>query len=160
METVVRVVVIYIFLLAGMRILGKREFGQLSPHEFVVLLIIPEMVSTALNQGDTTLTNAVVGTCTIFGLVFLTSMLTQRFKGFGKLVTDTEAVLVFNGTPIEDTMNRERVTPEDVMTEARKAGVMSISQIQYAILEPDGKIAIIPRDPSLLTHAPEDGVKD
>src|SRR5687767_9586974 len=102
MDIILRVTIIYLFLLAGMRVIGKREFGQLAPHEFVILLIIPEMVSTALNQQDHSITNALVGTATIFGLVFLTSILTHRFPAVERLVSDSEAVLVHKGTMFED----------------------------------------------------------
>jgi uncharacterized membrane protein YcaP (DUF421 family) len=146
METVIRITVIYFFLLLAMRLMGKREFGQLSPHEFVILLIIPEIVSTALNQNDTTLTNALVGTCTILALVFLTSTLTHRFRRVEALVADSASVLVLNGAYLEDTMNRERVTPEEVMTEARKSGLDQITKIKFAVLEPDGKISIVPKE--------------
>ena len=146
MDIVARVVIIYLFLLAGMRIIGKREFGQLSPHEFVILLIIPEMVSTALNQEDRTLTNAIVGTATILTLVFLTSVLTHRFPPVEKLVSDSEAVLVHRGTLFQEILNKERVTPDEIMEEAHKSGVGSLEEIKWAVLEPDGHIAIVPED--------------
>ena len=144
METVVRVLVIYVFILAAMRVMGKREFGQLSPQEFVILLIIPEIVSSALNQNDNTLTNALVGVCTIMLLVFITSSLSHRFKAVETLVSDAAAVLVLNGKALEDTMNRERVTPEEVMNEARKSGIDTMEKIKFAVLESDGKISIVP----------------
>jgi uncharacterized membrane protein YcaP (DUF421 family) len=144
METVVRVLVIYVAILAVMRVMGKREFGQLSPQEFVILLIIPEIVSTALNQNDYTVTNALIGLCTLMILVFVTSSLTHRFKSVETLVSDTAAVLVLNGKPLEDTMNRERVSPEEIMNEARKSGLESMEKIKFAVLESDGKISIIP----------------
>jgi uncharacterized membrane protein YcaP (DUF421 family) len=147
MDTVLRVVVIYFFLLGGMRVLGKREFGQLSPQEFVILLIIPEMVSSALNQNDRSLTNALVGAATIFGLVFLTSLLSHRYKAVEKLVSDSSAVLVHRGTLFEEILNRERVTPEEIMSEAHKSGIDALRDIKWAVLEPDGRIAIVPLDP-------------
>lgn len=147
METVFRVLIIYLFIVAGMRVIGKREFSQLSAQEFVILLIIPEMVSSALNQNDLTLTNALVGTATILGLVFITSVLSHRFKAVEKLVSDSEAVLVHRGKLFEDVLNKERVTPEEVMSEARKSGVNSIEEIRWAVLESDGKIAVVPESP-------------
>lgn len=144
METILRVVVIYLFLLFGMRVLGKREFGQLSPHEFVILLIIPEMVSPALNRDDTTLTNALLGVATIMGLVFITSVLTHRFKPVETLVSDTATVLVHKGVVFENVLNKERVTPEEILQEGRKSGVAKMEEIKWAVLEPDGKIAIVP----------------
>jgi uncharacterized membrane protein YcaP (DUF421 family) len=144
MDTIFRVTIIYCFVLAGMRVIGKREFGQLAPHEFVILLIIPEMVSSALNQNDRSLTNALVGVSTIFTLVFLTSLLTHRFPKVEKLISDSNAVLVHKGTIFEEILNKEHVTPEEIMEEARKSGVDSIERIKWAVLEPDGRIAIVP----------------
>jgi uncharacterized membrane protein YcaP (DUF421 family) len=148
MDTILRVAVIYLFVLAGMRAIGKREFGQLAPHEFVILLIIPEMVSTSLNQNDNSLTNALVGTATIFGLVFLTSVLTHRFKPIEHLISNSSAVLVHKGQIFEEVLNKERVTPEEIMEEARKSGVDTLEQIKWAVLEPDGSIAIVPEGQS------------
>jgi uncharacterized membrane protein YcaP (DUF421 family) len=148
MDTVLRVVVIYVFLLLGMRLIGKREFGQLSPHEFVILLIIPEMVSTALNQDNRSLTNGVLGTATILTLVFITSILTHRSPAFERIVSDAEAVLVHKGELLPEVLDKERVTPSEILAEAHKAGVESIEGIKWAILESDGKIAIVPmKDP-------------
>jgi uncharacterized membrane protein YcaP (DUF421 family) len=146
MDTVIRVVVIYLFLLIGMRVLGKREFGQLSPQEFVILLIIPEMVSTALNQSVRSLLNAILGVCTIFTLVFATSMLKHRFPKVEKVIADAEAVLVHNGTVFKDVLDNERVTPEEIMSEAHKAGIENIEEVRWAILGSDGKIAVIPKE--------------
>lgn len=146
METVLRVAFIYVFLLAAMRVIGKREFGQLAPHEFVVLLMIPEVVSSALNQDDRTVTNGVVGASTLLFLVFLTSVLTHRFRKVEKIVADSAAVLVHRGRLYEEVLNKERVTPDEILTEARKSGVDSLGRIRWAVLEPDGKIAIVPED--------------
>ena len=144
METVAHIAIIYFFVLVGMRLIGKREFGQLSPHEFVVLLMIPEIVSTTLNQNDRSLTNALLGVSTILCLVFLTSLFSYRFPRIERLVSDSEAVLVHKGAVFEEVLNRERVTPDEIMEEARKAGVDSVEGIKWAVLEPDGKIAIVP----------------
>ncbi|MEZ0326111.1 MAG: DUF421 domain-containing protein [Fimbriimonas sp.] len=157
METVVRVFVIYVAILAGMRMMGKREFGQLSPSEFVILLLIPEIVSTTLNQNDTSVTNALIGLATIMLLVFLTSMLTHRFKKVEKLISDSAAVLVLNGKPLQKTMTWERVNPEEVMTEARKSGIEEMSKIKYAVLEPDGKISIVPMEGEESSSPPDEG---
>lgn len=156
METVVRICVIYLALLVGMRVIGKREFSQLSAHEFVVLLVIPEIVSTSLNMNDTSLTNALLGVATIFTLVFLTSVLTQKNKLAEKLISDTAAVLVHRGRIYEDILNKERVTSEEIMTEARKSGVERLEQIRWAILEPDGKISIIQEEGESQPNKDED----
>lgn len=144
METVLRVAVVYALVLAGLRILGKREFAQLSPSELVSLLMIPEIVSQALTREDYSLTNAVIGVCTLLFLVFLTSLLTHRFKRVEDVVFGEPTVLVHQGRLLEDAMNETRVSPEEVFSEIRKAGLEKLSEVRWAILEPDGKISIVP----------------
>ncbi|HEY0868563.1 MAG TPA: YetF domain-containing protein [Fimbriimonas sp.] len=157
METVLRVLVIYLFVLIGMRLIGKREFGQLAPHEFVILLIIPEVVSTTLNQNDTSITNAIVGVATILVLVFTTSMLTHRFQAAEKIVSDTATVLVHKGKLFKQVLDKERVTPDEILDEARKSGLDTLDKVKWAILQPDGKIAIVPVEGESSNQPPESG---
>lgn len=147
MDTVLRVTVIYLFVLVGLRVLGKREFGQLSPLELVSLLMIPEIVSQALIGSDYSLTTGLTGLCTLLVLVFLTSLLVQRFERVGRLVSGEPTLLVHDGRFLVDAMNRMRVTPEEVFTEMHKTGQESLSEVKWAILEPDGSIAILAHDP-------------
>lgn len=146
MDTVLRVAVIYLFIMAALRVLGKREFGQLAPIELVSLLMIPEIVSQALVGDDFSVVNALVGVATLLILVFATSVLTQRFDGVGAVVEGAPTVIVRHGAFIEKAMNRMRITPDEVMTELRKTGLETLSQVKWAVLEPDGKIAIVPED--------------
>src|SRR5690606_20120146 len=105
MEMVVRVFVIYLFVFVGLRVLGKREFGQLSPIELVTLLMIPEIVSQALSAGDSSVTSAFIGVATLLVAVFLTSVLQHRFKKFEQVVAGEPAVLVHRGNLRERAMN-------------------------------------------------------
>jgi uncharacterized membrane protein YcaP (DUF421 family) len=151
METVIRVAIIYIFILVGLRILGKREFGQLSPLELVSLLMIPEIVTTALTRDDHSLTNALVGVATLFSLVFITSVLMQWSRRAEQLIAGKPAVLVCDGQYLAENMNRERITPDEIFTEMHKSGLEKLEQVKWAILESDGKISIIPAEDILLT---------
>jgi len=148
MEAVLRVVVIYLVIVIGLRLLGKREFGQLSPLELVTLLLIPEIVSNAIQGKHFSLTHAIVGVSTLFVLVFLTSLLGSRSARFQKLLDGEPRVLVHDGKLIPKSLMAERVTPDEVMSEMRKAGFDQLEQIRWAILETDGKISIVPRGPA------------
>lgn len=145
METVFRVSLIYLFVLVGLRILGKREFGQLSPLELVSLLMIPEIVSQSLIGSDYSLTTGLTGVATLLVLVFVTSLLVQRFERVQHLVAGRPTLLVHDGAFLADAMNRMRVTPEEVYSELHKAGLSELSQVKWAILEPDGSIALVPQ---------------
>jgi uncharacterized membrane protein YcaP (DUF421 family) len=102
------------------------------------------MVSVALNQEDRSLTNGLLGVSTILLVVVITSILTHRFKPVQQMVAGSEAVLVHNGKIYQDVLNKERVTPEEILTEARRSGIDTIEKIKWALIEAEGQISIIP----------------
>lgn len=143
MDTVIRVAVVYVFLVAGLRILGKREFAQLSTSELIMLLITSELVSPALTRNEPSLVNSLVAVSALFVLVFATSIFTYRARAVQGLVSAPPVVLVHGGRLVVENLAKERITPEDVLSEAQKAGLLTISEVQWAILQGDGRIAII-----------------
>lgn len=144
METVLRTIVVYLFILVGLRILGKREFGELSALDLVTLLLVPELVSQALTREDDSLTNAFVATATLFTLVFLTSALSHRFRRVERIVNGKPTILVARGQLLADNCNRERISAEEIFAEMHKNGIDAIGQVRWAILEVDGSISIVP----------------
>lgn len=153
METVIRVVIIYLLLMAGLRAVGKREFSQLSPLELVTLLIIPEIVSQALVRDDYSLTNAMIGMTALLVTVYLSSLLQFKSKAVERAVNSEPSVLVHNGQFITNHMNTERVSPDEVYASLHQSGLAKLDQVQWAILETDGKITIIPKQPRPATNA-------
>lgn len=145
METIWRVVLVYLFLVFGLRVLGKREFGQLSALELVTLLIVPEIVSQALVRGDYSLTNALVGVSTLFSLVYFSSLLQHVSPSAQKLFSSSPTILVHDGHYIDKHMNQERVGPEEIFDAMHQSGLDRLEQVKWAILESDGKIAIVPK---------------
>jgi uncharacterized membrane protein YcaP (DUF421 family) len=148
METVIRVVVIYLFLMVGLRLMGKREFGELAPFDFVVLLLIPEMFSQAMVREDFSLTNALIAVSTLLTLVFMTTLLNFRFRRLGKVIAGAPAVLVRHGFLVPESMQKERVAPGEVLDAMHAAGLHRMDEVRWAILETDGRITIIPWDVS------------
>jgi uncharacterized membrane protein YcaP (DUF421 family) len=146
METVVRVVLVYVAIFAGLRVMGKREFSQLSPMELITLLLIPEIVSQGIIGDDFSLTNALVGVATLLALVLATSYLQTTNVRAEKLISGDPTVLLYHGRLYEDNLLRERVTPDEVSGAVRAAGYLDLDAIEWAILEPDGRISVIPRD--------------
>ncbi len=149
METVIRVAIIYFFLMIGLRILGKREFGQMSPLELLTLLLVPELVTQAMSREDFSMTNGLVGVSTLFILSYMTSLAVHRSKRVETLVGGEPSVLVAHGKFQADTMNQERVTPDEIYNELHNAGLEKLEQVRWAILESDGQIAIVPEQQPL-----------
>jgi len=144
METVLRVIFVYVFVWACFRVIGKRELTQISPFELVTLLFIPQLFSRALTRQDYSMTNAVIGATTLFSLVFFTSALSYRSKRFARMVAAHPRILVQHGSFVEDSLNRERIAPTDIFSAMHKVGLERLDQVEWAILESDGKIALIP----------------
>jgi uncharacterized membrane protein YcaP (DUF421 family) len=147
MEIVVRVALIYVFLMFGLRVIGKREFGQLTPFELVTLLLIPEIVSKALTGQDYSLTAGFIGVSTLLALVFLTSLLAYRFPPFARFTEGRPALLARRGTLVPESLHRERVSPDEIRLELHKYGLEEMSQVKWALLEVDGSITLVPWDP-------------
>jgi uncharacterized membrane protein YcaP (DUF421 family) len=145
MSIVVRIAVIYVFLLIALRLMGKREFGQLSPFELVTLLLIPEILTEALHEGEASLTSAFIGVSTLLSLVFITSLLAYRSPWFGRWTEGEPVVLVKHGDLVASAMHRERVTPQEIVSELHKSGLERLEQVRWGVLEPDGKISFVPR---------------
>lgn len=144
METVIRVALIYLVILIGLRLLGKRELSQLTPLELITLMLIPEIVSQSMIGEDFSLTNGVIGITTVFSLVFLTSLLKYLSQKFALLVDGSPAILVERGKFIPKNLDKERVTPDEVFGEMHKSGLEELHEVKWAILETDGKISIVP----------------
>ena len=146
MTTVFRVFITYFAIFIGLRILGKRDFGQMSPIELVALLLIPELSSQAMLGEDFSIINAIIAIATLLSIIYLMSLGSHFSKKFAKVVTAEPAVLVHDGKLIELTINRERVEVEEIYTELHKVGLHKLEQVKWAILESDGTISIVPVD--------------
>ena len=144
METVTRVVFVYVFVWACFRLLGKRELTQMSPFELVTLLFIPQLFSRALTRQDYSMTNAIIGATTLFTLVFLTSAASYRSRRFARVLQAHPSILVDHGRLVEDSLDRERIAPNDIFSAMHKVGLERLDQVEWGILESDGKIALIP----------------
>jgi uncharacterized membrane protein YcaP (DUF421 family) len=145
-ETVLRVVFVFVFIWVCFRILGKRELSQMAPFELVMLLLIPQFFSRALTRQDYSMTNAVVAATTLFSLVFFMSIASFRFGRFRRFMESEPTVLVRQGEFLPTGLGRERIAPDEIFSAMHKAGIEQIRDVAWAILEGDGKIAIIRAD--------------
>lgn len=146
METVLRVLFVYAFLIFALRVMGKREFSQFTAMELVVLLLIPEMIAPAVIGNDLSLTNAIVASCALLVFVFLNSVLTFMNKRFEKVVESTPSVLAHDGKLVERNLRLERITPDELFSVMQQHGYDRLEQVKWAILQTDGKIAVVPTD--------------
>lgn len=144
-KAALHVVVVYVTLLGAFRLLGKRELGRLSPFDFVTLMMVPEILSNAV-QGEEALATGLAGLSTLLLLVLGTSVLAYRFRPFERVVEAEPALLVADGRLITTNLHVERIQPSELYSEMRKQGLEDLSQVKWAVLESSGTITFVPKD--------------
>jgi uncharacterized membrane protein YcaP (DUF421 family) len=147
MESVIKAVIVYVVLLVLFRLSGKRTLAEVTPFDLVLLLIISEATQQALVGTDNSMTNAFVLVGTLVGINVLLSALKVRSNRAEHVLDSAPLLILENGKPIEQHMNKERIDVDDVLDAAREMhGIGSLDQIRYAVLERNGKISIVPVD--------------
>jgi uncharacterized membrane protein YcaP (DUF421 family) len=142
-EKLLRSVAVYTFLLVAFRLCGKRQLGQLSAFDLVVLLIISNVVQNAVIGNDNSLGGGLLGATTILLLNLLVAYVTFRFRRADRVIEHSPTVLVRHGRILRDNLRRERLGPRDLRAALRHHGVISIRDIRYAFLEEDGHVSVI-----------------
>lgn len=147
MESIIRGVAVYAFLLLVFRISGKRTLSQTTNFDLVLLLIISETTQQAMVDDDKSITNGFLLIMTLIGTSIVLSVLKQRFPRLEHALDGVPMIVVENGKLLKDRMNKARVDEGDILTAARMfQGLERIDQIKYAILERDGEISVIPKE--------------
>lgn len=145
MDAVLRAAVIYLFLLLLFRLAGKRTLAQITTFDFVLLLIVSEATQQALLGDDFSITNAVLVIITLVGLDIALSLWKQRSPAFDRLIDSVPVLILENGRPIQERMQKLRVDEADILTAARELhGLERLDQIKYAVMERSGGISVIP----------------
>jgi len=142
-EKLLRSVVVYGFLLASFRIAGKRQLGQMTPFDLIVLLIISNVVQNALIGNDNSLGGGLVGAVTILVLNSLVARVTFRSKTAQRLVEHAPTVLVRHGRILSANLERERLSLSEFHAALRREGVVTVSELRYVLLEQDGHLSVI-----------------
>jgi uncharacterized membrane protein YcaP (DUF421 family) len=144
-EKILRSVIIYLFILLAFRFTGKRQVGQLTPFDLVVLLIISNVVQNAVIGNDNSLGGGLIGAVTILVLNYLIVEFTFRFKPFRRIMEGEPTLLVHNGKVLQDPMHREKISIDDLEAAMRRSGVASVERVRFAVLEENGQISVIPK---------------
>jgi uncharacterized membrane protein YcaP (DUF421 family) len=146
MESVIRAAVVYVVLLILFRLAGKRSLAEVTSFDLDLLLIISEATQQAMIDNDNSMMNALLLVSTLIFLNIIFSFVASRWKGFEKLVEDVPLVILKDGKPIREHLQKERVGENEILEAARASeGLERLDQIKYAILERTGQITIVPK---------------
>jgi uncharacterized membrane protein YcaP (DUF421 family) len=143
MDIVLRAIVIYLLVFTFTRALGRRELSTLQPFDFILLVVIGDLIQSGVTQNDLSVTGVLVVVSTIGVLQVVFSYLGFRFRRMRPVLQGEPIVLVENGQLIDRNMRRERLTLDDLAEKARLSEIGSIDEIKWAVLETNGDISFI-----------------
>jgi uncharacterized membrane protein YcaP (DUF421 family) len=140
-DIVIRAAVLFIFGLT--RVLGRRELSSLEPFDLILLVVVGDLVQQGVTQSDNSVTGAALAVGTIGLMTVGLSLLNMRSRRLRPILTGEPIVLIENGETIERNLRRQRLTLEEIGSEARLAEIGSLRDVQWAILETNGRISFV-----------------
>jgi hypothetical protein len=143
-EFVLRGLIVYLFLILILRLTGKRQIGQMSPFDLVLMLVLSNAVQNSMNGGDYSISAGMILAVTLVVLNWLTGLLTYKSKTAERLIEGSPQLLLHNGKIYEKALSEAQLTHEELMSALRSQGYTDISKVRAAILENDGSISVIP----------------
>jgi uncharacterized membrane protein YcaP (DUF421 family) len=145
-ELVARGSIMFVLVLGLMRLVGKRQLGQVTPFDLTVLMLISEAASDALRADDSSITAAgiVIGTMLLLNLGI--GFLSTRWKAFDKVMEGEPAILISKGTVDYEKLFELQVTRNELLAALREQGCVSPKEVDLAVLETNGKISVRKRD--------------
>jgi uncharacterized membrane protein YcaP (DUF421 family) len=155
LQIVLRTGVIYLLVLIGVRLSGKREVGQMTPFDLTLLLLLSNSVQNAMTGPDTSLLGGAVAACTLLVLNYGVAAVSGSNRHLRRLIQGEPSLLVHDGKVIESHMARERVSMDELHRALREHGINSCEQVALAVLEVDGSISCLKYDeikPDANTH--------
>ena len=147
-EKMLRPIVVYIFLIVGLRLAGKREMAQLNPFDLVVLLTLSNTVQNAIIGDDNTVTGGILGAATLLAVNYLVVRFLYNHEKLERLVEGDPDVLIQDGVVRLDRLKDELITRVELEAAAHKQGFASLDEIDRAILDPGGTVSFFAKRPT------------
>ncbi len=145
MDIVIRATVMFALLFGLLRLMGKRELGQMTPFELVMLVVLGDLIQQGITHNDFSLTGATLAIATFAFWATLLGWISYRWPRAERAIEGEPRVLIRDGVWIEANMKRDRLTRRELESEMRLAGISCVGDVAWAILEPEGRISFIKR---------------
>lgn len=145
MDIVIRASVMFAILFGLLRLMGKRELGQMTPFELVMLVVLGDLIQQGVTHNDFSLTGATLAIATFAFWASVLGWVSYRWPRAERAIEGEPRVLIRNGALIEANLKRDRLTRRELESEMRLAGIACVRDVAWAILEPEGRISFIKR---------------
>ena len=146
-EKILRPIIVYIFLILGLRLSGKRELAQLNPFDLIVLLTLSNTVQNAIIGNDNSVTGGILGAASLLAINYLVVRFLYDHRKLDQIVEGRADILVEDGKVHEHKLKRELITKEELAAAARKQGFDTLSDVRQCVLEPGGTLTFIAKKP-------------
>ena len=154
-NTFVRVIILYILLLLVMRLMGKRELGQMQPFELVIAIMIADLASIPLSDTGIPLFDGIIPILALLVLQLIISLINLKSIWGRKIICGAPSILVYRGKIDEKIMRKEKFTINELQERLRENNIFSLADVEYAILETSGQVTVIQK-PEKRNTIPED----
>lgn len=148
MDIVLRASAIFILLYVLLRLYGKRQLGQMTPFEFVALVVVGDFIQQAITHNDFSITAGMLAVATFGFWSLVLGWLSYRSDTMRRLLEGQPRILIQDGKLLDKILERDKITEAELLSEMRLAGIARIDEVQWGILEPSGKISFLKKDQS------------
>lgn len=150
---VIRTVIIYLILSFALRIMGKRQLGELDVSELVSTLLISEIASIPIDDPDIPLMNAIIPILFILAIEILLSTIKNKSEKLKGVIEGKPQYIIYKGRVLQNVLDENRISINEILSEMRAQGVGDISDVYYAAIEQNGALSILKKDGSQMAHA-------
>lgn len=147
-EKILRPIIVYVCLIIGLRLSGKRELAQLNPFDLIVLLTLSNTVQNAIIGNDNSVTGGIIGAASLLAVNYLVVRFLYDHRQLDQIVEGSPDILIENGKVHEHKLKKELITKEELAAAARKQGFDSLTEVQQCVLEPGGTLSFTARKPA------------
>ena len=154
-----RTIVLYLVLILVIRLMGKRQIGQMEPSEFVVTMLVANLAAIPMQDGAIPLYSGLVPILTVLGVELVLSFLSLKSILVRKLLCGKPVILVENGNILQNNLRKTNVTLDELTGHLRDKGVLDLETVQYAILETNGNLSVFPYPKHMPASAKDAGIK-
>lgn len=141
-ELVIRAMIVYVALVLLVRLTGKRQIGQLSPFDLILLLILSESVQNAMTANEDSITGGIILATTLVALNYLVGIITFRSEKAERIIQGHPEILVRNGQVIVPVMTKAKISEQELESALREAGFFKLDDVKLAILEDNGRVSV------------------
>ncbi|MGN0568959.1 MAG: DUF421 domain-containing protein [Candidatus Fimenecus sp.] len=141
--TLIRTVILYLFVISTVRIMGKRQIGELQPTELVITILLSEIVAIPMQDNDIPLLSAVIPVMVLVGFEILISVISLKSVRFRSAMQGNSIIVIRDGVPDLKEIKKIRFTIDDILEALRQKDIFDISKVQYAIVETNGSISVM-----------------